>query len=262
MFTGFQHKLPEYEVKTPHTNQSYTLRSMTVQEEERIKGSMLSPSAVTDHLNRCIFECVVQKPADIKNFDDFLLKCTLKDRDALLYGLYHITYEEIRNYDVTCGNCGKSHAITIKASETFSMTPYDKEGNILEEKFHINLPVMDSVTVTIRQPTLKDESDAMKKAGSNSQLLDLMTETLIIESFVENVDGDDSVVYSSREDIIDAYRALPPNDKRAIFNKYKEKLGIYGIELKMRTTCIHCGEEEELDLDLVDNFFRMVHFIE
>ena len=77
MFTGFKQPLPEYEVITPHTNQSFTVRSMTVQEEERIKGSLLSASAVTDHLNRCIFDCIVQKPSGIKNFEDFLEKCSL-----------------------------------------------------------------------------------------------------------------------------------------------------------------------------------------
>lgn len=262
MFTGFQHKLPEYEVTTPHTNQSFTLRSMTVQEEERIKGSMLSASSVTDHLNRCIFDCMVQKPSGIATFEDFLVKSTLKDRDALLYGLYHITYEEIRNYDVKCGSCGKNHSITIKASDTFSMNSYPEDKNILDERIQVNLPVMDSVHVTVRQPTLKDESEAMKAAGSSSQLLDLMTETLIIESFMENIDGNDSAIYSSREDIIDAYRSLAPNDKRAIFKEYKNRLGSYGIELKMRVTCVHCGEEEVLDLDLVDNFFRMVHMFD
>jgi hypothetical protein len=235
---------------------------MSVQEEERLKGSLLSPSVLTDHLNRCIYECIVVKPEIIKNFDDYLTYCTLKDRDALLYGLYHITYEEIRNYDVSCGSCGKSHSITIKASSTFSMNSYPEEQNILEVSFQVPLPVMDSVTATIRQPTLKDEADAMKLAGSNDKLLDLLTETLIIDNFIESVDGNDSTVYSSREDIVDAYRSLTPNDKRAIFKEYKKQLGSYGIELKMRTTCVHCGDEEVLDLDLVDNFFRMVHTLD
>lgn len=262
MFTGFKHKFPEYEVVTPHTNRSFRLRSMTVQEEERLKGSLLSPSVVTDHLNRCIFECIVKKPESVRTFDDFLALCTLKDRDALLYGLYHITYEEVRNYDVTCGKCGKTHPITIKASSTFNMNSYPEGKNILDERLTVQLPVMESVTATIKQPTLKDEVDAMKYAGSNSQLLDLVTETLIIESFIENTDGVDSAVYSTREDIVDAYRSLTPNDKRAIFKEYRSKLGSYGIELKMRATCVHCGEEEDLDLDLVDNFFRMVHTLD
>jgi hypothetical protein len=262
MFTGFKHKFPEYEVKTPHTNQSFRLRSMTVQEEERLKGSLLSPSVVTDHLNRCIFECIVQRPENIKNFDDFLALCTLKDRDALLYGLYHITYEEVRNYDVSCGKCSKSYPITIKASSTFSINPYPEDKNILDEKFEVSLPILKSVRATIKQPTLKDEVEAMKFAGSNSQLLDIVTETLIIENFMEDIEGGDTAIYSSREDIVDAYRALTPNDKRAIFKKYKNVLGSYGIELKMRTNCVHCGEEEVLDLDLVDNFFRMVHTLD
>jgi hypothetical protein len=262
MFTGFQHKFPEYEVVTPHTNQSFKLRSMTVQEEERLKGSLLSPSAVTDHLNRCIFECIVQKPKTVPNYEAFLSNCTLKDRDALLYGLYHITYEEVRNYDVQCGNCSKTHSITIKASSTFNINPYPEDKDILKERLKVELPVIKTVFATLRQPTLRDEADAMKLAGSNTKLLDLLTETLIIESFTENVDGQDSKIYSSREDIADAYRSLTPNDKRAIFAEYRSKLGEYGIELKMRTTCAHCGEEEVIDLDLVDNFFRMVHSLE
>lgn len=263
MFTGFNQKFPEYEVITPHTNQSFLLRSMTVQEEERMKGSLLSPSIVTDHLNRCIFECIVRKPEVIRNFEDFLSMCSLKDRDALLYGLYHITYEEVRNYDVSCGKCGKTHPITVQVSSTFSMNSYpEDQKSILEQRYPVELPIMKGVIATVKQPSLKDEVDGMKFAGNNSKLLDLVTETLIIESFVENTEGGDSQVYSSREDIVDAYRSLTPNDKRAIFKEYRSKLGSYGIELKMRTTCVHCGEEEVLDLDLVDNFFRMVHTLD
>jgi hypothetical protein len=186
----------------------------------------------------------------------------MKDRDALLYGLYHITYEEVRNYDVVCGSCRKTHAITIKVSEAFSMNPFPSDKDIFQEKFKVSLPVIETVFATVRQPTLKDESEAMKYAGSNAQLLDLVIETLIIESFTENVDGSDSAIYTSREDVADAYRSLTPNDKRAIFKEYRDKLGQYGIELKMRAQCVHCGEEEVIDLDLVDNFFRMVHTFE
>jgi hypothetical protein len=142
------------------------------------------------------------------------------------------------------------------------MNPYPDNASILDATFDVTLPVLSNVFATIRQPTLKDEQEAMKLAGSNSKLLDVLTETLIIKSIVENVDNGDSKVYSSREDVIDAYRALPPNDKKYIFKQYGEKLGIYGIELKMRSSCAHCGEEDEVDLDLVDNFFRMVHTID
>ena len=259
---GFKQKYPEYEVITPQTNQSFRLRSLTVQEEERMKGSLISPSSVTDHLNRCIWDCIVVKPENIKTFEDFLTSCTMKDRDAILYGLYHVTYEEVRNYDVSCGSCRKNHAVTLRISESFSMDPFPDDRKILTETHNVKLPILDGVFVTIRQPTLQDERDIMKLSGNNSKMLDVLTETLIIKSITENSEGEDSNIYSSREDIVDAYRAMPPKDKRAIFNEYREKMGKYGIQLNTRVNCPHCGEEDVIDLDLVDNFFRMVHTID
>ena len=79
--------------------------------------------------------------------------------------------------------------------------------------------------------------------------------------FQHNPDQGDSVVYSDREDVIDAYRSLPARDKRAIYDKYRDELGQYGISLKMSSSCAHCGHEETLDIDLVENFFRMVHSV-
>jgi len=108
MFTGFNIKYPEYEVITPQTKLSYNVRSLTVQEEERLKGSLLSPMHT-------------KKPDHITDYESFLKNTTLKDRDALLYGLYHITYENIRNFDVSCTSCGKTYPITVKVSDTFNI---------------------------------------------------------------------------------------------------------------------------------------------
>ena len=144
MFTGFKQKFPEYEVVTPQTNLSFTLRTLTVQEEERLKGSFVTPQKIIDHLNKCIYDAIVQKPESIPDYKTFLEKITIKDRDALLYGLYHITYEEIRNYDVTCSACGKSQPVTVKASDTFSMVPYEGT-NILEEEVSVKLPITNNV---------------------------------------------------------------------------------------------------------------------
>ena len=261
MFKGFDIKYPEYEVITPQTGKSFHVRSLNVQEEERLKGSLFTPSKINDHLNKCLFDACVKKPSDIINFDDFLKKTTLKDRDALLYGLYHITYEEIRNYDVTCGSCRKEYPVTIQASSTFDMNPYP--GNdILTKTVSVPLPISKGVVTTIKQPTLFEEMMALKRmAPSVSASMDVITETLVLVNFQHTPEQGDSVVYSDREDVIDAYRSLPAKDKRAIYNKYKDEFGQYGITLKMRSNCVHCGNEEVLDIDLVDNFFRMVHSV-
>lgn len=66
-------------------------------------------------------------------------------------------------------------------------------------------------------------------------------------------------VVADRVDIITAYSQLPARDKRLIYEKYAEEFGKYGIELKMKTTCTGCGNEEVINVDLVENFFRMVY---
>lgn len=261
MFKGFDIKYPEYEVITPQTNLSYNIRSLNVQEEERLKGSLLSPIKINEHLNKCLYEAITKKPEIIADYDTFLKYTTLKDRDALLYGLYHITYEEIRNYDVLCGSCRREYPVTVQASSTFNINSYPGD-DIIKKETQVELPVSIGVTVFINQPTLFDEMVALKTIGvSAGTNMDILMETLIINKFQYNPEEGDTVIYSDREDVMDAYKSLPAMDKRAIYKEFREVFGQYGITLKMLSSCIHCGSQEEIDIDLVDNFFRMVHSV-
>ena len=259
-FTGFDLKYPEYEITTPHTNLTFNVRSLNVSEEEKMKGSLISPNKITEHLNKCIYETIVKKPAAIKDFEGFLRACTLKDRDALLYGLYHITYEEVRNYDITCSTCGKQYPVTIQASDTFNFNMFP-EKDILKKQIKKALPVSKGVTVVLTQPSLFDEMLAIKNLSSRpGSTIELITETLIINRFEQELaDNKEPKVYSERIDILDAYRSLPARDKRVIHETYKEEFGKYGVELKMKTFCPHCSAEEDVDIDLVSQFFRMVY---
>jgi hypothetical protein len=261
MFKGFNVKFPEYEVITPQTKASYTIRSLNVQEEERLKGSLMTPSKVHEHLNKCIYDSIVTKPDGVAEYEDFLKNITLKDRDALLYGLYHISYEEIRNYDVTCSSCQKEYSVTVEASSTFNYKQYPGD-DILVKKIPVELEKTIGVTAFIKQPTLFDEMTSMKTlALQPGSKMDVITETLVIDKFQETPEKGDSVVYTDRGDIVDAYMSLPAKDKRVIHKKYRDEFGTYGIELKMRSGCTNCGEEEDINIDLVTNFFRMVYTI-
>jgi len=94
--------------------------------------------------------------------------------------------------------------------------------------------------------------------GSN---IDIITESLIVDRFEQVPEDGDTIVYIDRGDVVDAYMALPSKDKRDIHTKYREKFGDYGILLKMKSSCTACGNEEDIDIDLVTNFFRMVYTI-
>ena len=260
MFTGFNLQYPEYEVITPQTHLSFTVRTLNVSDEERLKGSLMTPSKVTEHLNKCIYETLVKKPDTIKEFKDFLKLVTLKDRDTLLYGLYHITYEDIRNYDVRCKSCKKDFAVTVSAAETFNFNPYPAD-DILTKRIKVDLPKSVGVSAYIKQPTLEDETESIKRMSSRpGTSMDIITETLIIEKFEQDVDvSKEPIIVSERHDIVDAYRKLPAKDKRVIYEKFNEEFGKYGIELKMQVFCQHCGAEDIVNIDLVENFFRMVY---
>ena len=69
----------------------------------------------------------------------------------------------------------------------------------------------------------------------------------------------DPIVYDDRTDIMDAYFTLPARDKREIFKQYTERLGQYGIDLKMQSNCTSCGHEDVHNLDLVESFFRSLY---
>ena len=220
----------------------------------------MTPTKVTEHLNKCIYEVIVKKPDTIKEYKDFLKFITLKDRDAMLYGLYHITYEDIRNYDVKCKNCKKDFSVTVAASDTFNYKPYPGE-DVLTKRVKIELPKSIGIFAYIKQPTLEDEMESIKKMSSRpGTTMDIITETLIIEKFEQNIENAlEPLIITDRIDIIDAYRSLPAKDKREIYEKFNEEFGKYGTELKMQVFCQHCGSEDVVDIDLVENFFRMVY---
>ena len=262
MFKGFNLQYPEYEVVTPQTHLSFFVRSLSVSEEEKLKGSLMTPTKITEHLNKCLYESCVKKPDGVKDYKSFLNATTLKDRDSILYGLYHITYEEVRNYDIRCSNCKKEYPITAKASAMFNYTAYPEEnGNIIGKKIKVDLPVSKGVSAYIKQPTLQEEEAAIKELSATPGLtIEMITETLIVDKFEQDIEAStEPTIYDNRNDIIDAYRSLPAMDKRTIYEKYNEEFGKYGVELKVKTFCIHCGYEEVVKIDLVENFFRMVY---
>ena len=259
-FTGFHVEYPEYEVITPQTKKSFTLRSLNVSEEEQLKGSLVTPNKIADHLNACIFQALVKKPEGATDLPGFLKNTTLKDRDALLYGLYHITYEEIRNYRVKCRDCSHEHEVTVQASSTFNFKPYPG-ADILSDKIVFELPKTKGVFVTLKQPTLHDEAVGIKSLGTRpGSTLEIITETLIVEKFEQDVpERKVPISYTDRIDIVDAYMALPAKDKREIFKRYTDKFGQYGVELKMQSTCPSCGHSDVHDIDLVESFFRSLY---
>lgn len=263
VFTGFQqHQFPEYEVITPHTHESFTVRTLTVQEEEKLKGSYISPLKITELLNQCIYNVITNKPKHIDSFESFLKNLTIRDREALLFGVHHISYEEIRNYDVPCLNpsCQKMNSVTVNASDIFDVVPYPEEG-ILQKRVDKYLPVFNKLRVTLKQPTMHDEIYGLRNLGArpgatNDQIISILP---IVGIYEEDDNGEILQSFEDKEDILDAYKSLPSRDKKYINQQYSEEFGQYGITLRMKMICQYCGEERIANIDIIENFFSMVY---
>jgi len=305
---NIQINYPEYSLITPQTLQEFTIRSLSVQEEENFKASILTPNQFADHLNKIIWNCLVKKPESIKTYDDFENNISVKDRDALLYGLYHISYKDISDYDVTCQNCGKSFPVKIDISKCFSINRYiptgedvilDKMQNekieyenkkpetitenrevivkhdkptpavdnfeLIKKRIKLRLKVASNIIVYIKQPLLRDERLlSQDPLFQSTKQQDIGTELLVIDHVEilndsKNENDRSKIIIKEKDNLSILYKKLPSQDRKMINESFIENFAKYGIELKVVSRCISCGEEAETNIDLVSQFFRSLY---
>lgn len=366
MFTGFAIDYPEYTVITPQTGLVYGVRYLNVSEVSRIKSSITVPSKAGEVINKVLYNALVTKPKGINSYEDFMKVTTLRDREALLYGLYITTFDEDCEFEPKCRECEKENRLKVKLSDMFEINAFpgsnavkssykfmkatgsdsvdeEIEQNIIkEQKFSEPVPsaefikkvekgeivsreemmerraeamrkvmensdpfaesdlskegitldkkpeagdelmtVMDEirnktgilnklveitlpksgVRAVLRQPTMYHEkqiTDTIPMVPKNG--VDLSAETLIIDRFdvYRNESTKPIQSYTERNDILEAYQALPNPDKKYIYEKFNEHFGDYGITLKLDYACKECGADNQINLDITMQFFRMV----
>jgi len=272
IFTGFDIAYPVYEIITPQTLNKYSLRTMEVSDEEKLKGSFINTKSIPSHINKTIWSVMKDKPACIKTYDDFLTHTTTSDRDALLYGLYHITYKEIQDYEVVC-ECEKSYPIKVNVEDSFNINPYTgcdvvddkgistfkkaKPNDILKKRIYVELDIAKGVIAVIKAPTLYDENVLTTDAlFENEETLKIGTDMIFIEKFIQtDAEGHTNEIIE-RDNILIGYKSLPSLDKKKIQKQYEENFGKYNIEISVKSTCPHCQKINKDNIDLMRNFFR------
>lgn len=260
VFRGFNIKLPEYEVITPQRKQSFTVRSLNVSEEQALKGSILTPSTISEHLAKVLWDCIVKKPEDIKTYDDFINNVTLRDRDTLLYGLYIATYKDTMNFEVPCQECDRSNKVKINMEEGFNFNVWPNEEDCLTYRKEVKFRVIDGVSCFLKVPVIKDEIEIAKKTLSMSPSeTALATDLLMIDRFeiAPTKENPEVEVIKERNNIMKAYSQLPPIDRRSITKEYRETFDQYHITVKTTVPC-RCGSKSEHIIDVTRQFFLAV----
>lgn len=124
IFKGFNINYPTYTVVCPQTGLTYDIRSLTVLEVDKLKSSLSIPAKATSIINSVLWEAIKSKPEFVQTFEDFKKCTTLRDREALLYGLQYTTFGPEKELNVTCPNCEKQQLVKVQLDKMFKMDAY------------------------------------------------------------------------------------------------------------------------------------------
>lgn len=251
-------KYPTYEVILPQTGVRLLIRSMQVSEEEKLKTSLVSRSKFSALISEICWGVIENKEVYDNDLVKFGKSLTLKDREALMFGIYHASYGGQVEIDHTCTSCGDTVHPSLEMAKIFSAEPYLESENILEKRIEKQLDV-EGLKVVVRQPTVYDEINVQSSIeSSNSIGGDTQLELMIIDKFIAEDEAGNPTEFKKPIELFSLYSRLPVADKKIIHNTYLEEFGRYGIDLTTNVTCGSCGNVDKTSVEIIPSLFRMV----
>jgi hypothetical protein len=192
MFTGFQFKFPVYTVITPQSGLSFDVRALVTREIRALKTSHPIPSAAPEAINNTMFTCIQRFPDGINTIEDFKRKVTLLDREAILYGIYHMTFGDELDFSNKCQNCGEEFGnIKVDISKMFSMNAYPKSDNIINSYV---------ISKAINGPEIKDDTieRAIFERNIKTEVIDKIPESRKSNSY-DDAGEEDGILFHEQE---------------------------------------------------------------
>lgn len=233
-FEGFKtYSYPVYTVVCPQSGFTFEMRTMTVKEFTMLKSSLATSNRIAMIVNDSLWNTIVKKPEVIKTYDDFLQMTTLKDREALCYGSYIITFGEEKFYSPFCQYCEAQVNLKVNLTEGFSINNYPYSiANIASYRVSNSIkneknPEMDKIVKEIDEyyaqleHTSEDEDD---------------TEILTVDDYLKNSD------HEAAKLILDG---MPEEVARGDFPDFMEELDKFKEELSKRELKITSSNDDD-----------------
>ena len=260
-FSGFNIKYPEYEVIPPLTISKCSVRCMRSDDEMALKGSFVTSEAgIVDQINKAVWQCMVSKPDGVVSFDDFVSKMFTKDRDALFYGLNHVTYGDDFTFKFKCPECGKTFSAKVKLGECFSIKTWGHDVGPAEYTVDFELPEAPGSKIVLRAPTIGHEaalmSDPVFAPKSNKPYMTLCSH---IDHLEETGTNGEVNRYKEPLSLLKGVQTIKPQTRKLLEDLVDKEFGAYDISLTAKVKCPmqHCGHVEEgVELDLSECLFR------
>ncbi len=245
---------PVYEVITPQTGFTFKIRTMTLNDEMKLRTSiMTNRKSVINEFNQVLWNLIQEKPEVIKDYKTFVSSLTVTDRKALVLGTYHISYGDEFSVTTTCPVCGSTNINNINLLKHTIVNPYQgkEPAEILMKSVSVNLPIS-KITVELLPPTLEKEMKVSSvQMDSKLAELSMIVDTMTVEKKILTLD-------KQMNDIISMLKILPAKDTKTIQQKYLETFGNYDVSVKFKVVCSNCSNEYEAEADFMEQLFRMV----
>lgn len=263
IFKGFEQKYPEYSIICPQTKLNLTVRSITTSEELKLKTSLLNDKNKLDVFNKIIYNCIVNKPEEIDTYEKFLSTITLRDREAIFSGLYHVSYGDMLDTTISCNKCNNIFDVKLKLTDGVTINEFEGDKlEIVNKRASIQLEYVPAI-IEIKEPTLKDELDIEDNFLLNNEDDDFVSMFLYVDKikYFENDDPSNLKEIVSISDKIFALKSIIPKDKKKIRKTYADEFGKYGIKFNYETICTKssCRSTVYVGVDIVAQFFRNVY---
>lgn len=258
-----QFEAPVFEVITPMTKRSFLIRSLTVGQEESLKGSALATSTqMVSAINNILYECI--QNSDKGSFDEFCRSITLSDREALMYGLLVASYGDEQRFNLQCGNCGEEFKEKISLSNAFKIKFWEGNKSVLETQIEQTLPVS-NWKVEIGVPTVYDEFALMKSQGLSTAVISKMDFYMIVKKLIyitvqPGKDGVEKEIPSELKSIVDIYskvKQLYAKDRKVIKDTWQDNFADYTVSVKEDKACPACGTPTSVEVNFLRELFRL-----
>ena len=258
-------RFPVFEVITPISGLSVSVRGMTVAQESVIRESSTTARKMESITNQIIFECIENKVPPYDTLEGFEKTFSVIDKIALSYGILVTSYGDKQKFMLQCPNCGKTHEAEIELSKYVKITNYEGNEDLIEKEITVDLPVSKYKAV-IKIPTLYDRRILNITRGVSEDVLSKMEKYLIIKKLIvtgteKTQEGElveKEYLIDKLVDIYSTMNNLPTLDNKVVFDAWMDNFDKYGVTVEIPDTCPSCQTEYDASISIMMELFRNI----
>lgn len=263
----FESAVSTFFVTCCQSGYSATLSGLTLAEKNAINNSNLDLFQSKQKLYKTVYNKIQTMNFAKPKFDDWLKLTSMGDWNTLLFGIYCQTFIDNNDFDITCGECGKTTSVTVdnmtlvevKDKNIYARieeivgsnkTPQDLIENSILSKTTRVLLNDSKIIVDIKTPSLWDNLALIKSTNPNTlrEYSDTFSAMLFIKKMymldVQNTYESGKPYYyeiKEKAKILDTLLQLSNNDGEQLEDLIEEKLGVYNINYEIHNCkCAHC----------------------